>query len=595
MGKIRLLPEDVANKIAAGEVIERPASVVKELVENAIDARATEIEVHLREGGTELIAVIDNGIGMERDDALIAFKRHSTSKIRTATDLNSISTLGFRGEALPSIASVARVELFTRDKDAMFGTRVLVEDSVTKEVSDTGCPFGTQVKVSNLFYNIPARRKYLKTAKTEFIHVMDNITHFAVGHPKISFKVYHNDKESLFLIQSEDLLARIEGVLDKETANGLVELNYHVPELSITGFIGKPAVAKGVNRYQYIYLNNRVISSKIVSAALKKGFGTMLPQGRYPVAVIFINIDPGEVDVNVHPSKLEVRFKREDKIFKSVFHAVQNVFTEVEVPVHVDKRIPTYSISSPRSHKGAKPAERPEMPDLNLKRQEEQVPAYLPFKQDRDFAPQPFGQEEIEEEIEQEEVIQEQLVSFYQVHNMYIVVEIKGGVLLIDQHAAHERILYEQIYQQVLKKRGEGQRLLFPVTVELSPGQKEIFEEHQRELHSLGFEVSLLGKNRLIVSTIPLYIKDFGEGRILLDILDELREAPLDEEDKSHHFVSSAACHLAIRAGKALTQQEMSYLFDKLFSTKFPYTCPHGRPTLIKLTLDELAKRFGRK
>ncbi|MBN1756086.1 DNA mismatch repair endonuclease MutL [bacterium] len=597
MAKIEVLPEDVANKIAAGEVVERPASVVKELVENALDAGTSEITIYLKDGGKELIKVIDDGEGMERADAMVAFKRHSTSKIRVASDLNNIHTLGFRGEALPSIASVSRVELNTRTKDAMFGTKVLVEDSYVQEVSDAGCPKGTQITVSNLFYNIPARRKYLKTTQTELTHLIDIVNRFAIGYPAVTFKLYHNDNEILFLRSSETLLSRLQDVLDKGTSEGLLELSYQVPGLSITGFLGKPAVAKGVNRYQYFYLNRRIMQSRILSAALKKGFGTLLPQGRYPVAILFLEIDPAEVDVNVHPAKLGVRFKREDQIFRHIFKAVEGVFSEVDIPVHQDNRIPTYNIAPPATHRRGlfeinSEQDAAEKRNFTLQRGTNPA-AYLPFSGNTEPAISPRAI--TTDDDEPEEVFEPSMVNFFQIHNLYIVVEIKGGILLIDQHAAHERILYERIYQQVQHKKGEGQRLLFPVNIELTPAQKQVYEEFRGSLANLGFELNMLGKNKLVVSTVPLYIKDFGDGEILLDILDELQEQPLSEEDKLHRFVASAACKMAIKAGKELTIQEMNYLFDKLFTTRFPYTCPHGRPTLIKLTMDELDKRFGRK
>ncbi|MCD6098398.1 DNA mismatch repair endonuclease MutL [bacterium] len=562
MGKIKVLDEWVVNRIAAGEVVERPASVLKELVENSIDAGATEIEIKLVDGGTRLIEVSDNGEGMTKEDAILAFRRHSTSKIQTADDLQRIATLGFRGEALPSIASVARVTLFTRPENEQMGTYILLEDGKPIEIAETGAKKGTRITVENLFYNIPARKKFLKSIRTEYKRSLDTFIRFALGYPNIRFQLTSNGKEVFLLLQTDSTIKRINDTLGNDFSENMIEVKHSTDEILVKGFITKPSFARKSRGYDYIYVNGRFVKSPLVSAAVKHGYGTYLQKGRFPPYILFISIPPELVDPNIHPSKMEVRFKREETIFHTVLKAVEKGFQKAKATP--EKVAPSFSFKETTTTKRETTSHR-----VVAKK----TP---PPQEEPDFF-------RMEPEI-----------NFYQVHNMFILVETKNGILIIDQHAAHERVLYEQALEQLKSNKLIGQRLLFPIVIEVTPQEMEVVKEYKDVMEHLGFETRIYGSGHILIETFPPFIKDIGNGEILHEILEDIISPEIEEPDKFKRVAASIACKAAIKAGDKLSQREMQNLFDMLFATENPFSCPHGRPTVIELTLNELERRFGR-
>lgn len=569
MGNIILLPEEIANRIAAGEVIERPASVVKELVENSIDALAKTIEIELKSGGRDFIRVSDDGVGMDREDAVLAFKRHSTSKIRTMEDLYNIRTLGFRGEALPSIASVSHIQLITRKHEANLGTKVVVQNGEIIEISDTGASAGTTVIVSQIFFNLPVRRKFLKSPQTELQHCVKILTRLALSAPGISFRLVNDGHEIFFLPQEQELLERIGLLLSRDLLGMLISCQYTSQEIRVWGYIARADNALRNRDGEFIFVNGRPIESKVVSSAMKKGYGGLIPQGRYPQGVIFLEM-PGElVDVNVHPSKLEVRFKREELVFSAVMHAVSRAISQVfPTPKEPEK----YRVASPPGFERAVDDEL-----IWSKAKQENL----------------FSVERIIKPGEITQVPQEQnSPRLVQLHNSYIMLEVSDGLLIVDQHAAHERILFEQILNG--SASGIGKRLLFPLSVKLSPMEMSTLKVHEMRLRSVGFNF-VIGDDRVTIESVPPYVRNLERGKFLPRLLQELATIEGENSEGNREFSAEMACKMAIKAGESLSEEEMSFLLDSLFRSENPNTCPHGRPTFIKITLDELETRFGRK
>ncbi len=560
--KIRLLPPDLVQKIAAGEVIERPASVVKELVDNSIDAGARGIEVEIKGGGRELIKVRDDGVGMEGEDAPLAFHRYATSKISSSDDLWSISTLGFRGEALPSIASVSQVILVTKPHKGVSGTLVEVVGGEVQGVQEVGAPEGTSVTVRNLFFNIPARRKFLSSISSEYRQIADLLHNFLLAYPQLSFRFVQDGREVFNYPSAKGKRERVEGIWGARYGGDMLTIVYQEEDLKIEGFISLPKASRTSGRHQRFFVNGRSIVSKLLSHSLLQGYGDLLLPGSYPLAVIFLEVDPKLVDVNVHPTKKEVKFSNSSWVHDTLARAVKASLGKG-----------SFTPSLPRGRRVEEA-----MADY-LERRSTQETLKLPSG-DGGFAPP------------REEARRGPLINFWQVHNLYIITEIKGGLLIMDQHAAHERVLYEKALRNLEQGRAIGQRLLFPQNIELTQVEYSLWEEHQEDFRKLGFELRPFGGRSLLIEAVPAGAKNRGGGELVKGILDQLRE-----EGKARgkdEFAKSYACHGAIKAGDKLTPEEMSNLFDSLFATQTPYFCPHGRPTLIKLTLQELGRRFGR-
>ncbi|HIE26188.1 TPA: DNA mismatch repair endonuclease MutL [Candidatus Poribacteria bacterium] len=638
--RIKVLPEDIANKIAAGEVVERPASVVKELVENAIDAESTNISVEIQAGGKRSIRVIDNGIGMEREDALLALERHATSKIHSVEDLNAIRTLGFRGEALPSIASVCQLELITKTTDAINGTKLVVEGGIIKSVVEIGSSPGTRITVNNLFYNVPARLKFLKSDSTEMSHIINSVTWTALAHPQIQLKLSHNNRTLIDVRACDSIAERIYLLYGKDFAENLMEFTTNLPNFQLHSFIGKPDYTKSNRNYQLFFMNSRPIKSKIIGAALSEALRSMIPKDRFPVAFLFLTIASEDVDINVHPAKTEVRFRNERTIYGQIVRSLQS-------GIYKQKYIPNVKTgSSPFTKRGdlettTEDRER-RIPRLDraiermLQRQRQQTevsqapdtvqPSEIPLDDEsaaEDKTPGISTKSEAEDGIsmgldhstyssrlprqrgdESAADMELELLDFDNIRlktnlfNTYIVAEGKHEVFFIDQHIASERVLYERFLRQLQADGIPGQGLLLPVTVELSATQLAIFNEHIELFREIGFDVEAFGGNTILVRAVPSTLPNSETAEAIMELIDNLSD-DTGKEDRLLEAQGQAlvilACHSAVKAGAKLAMEEMVNLVKELSQTSQPFTCPHSRPIIVRMSKSELESRFKRK
>ncbi len=599
--RIHILPDDLANKIAAGEVVERPAAVVKELVENAIDAGADRIVIDVAAGGQETIRVSDNGCGMGRDDLLLALERHATSKIRTLSDLSALSTLGFRGEALPSIASVSRMALESRTAEEEAGTRVSVEGGRVKEVSAVGRDVGTTATVHGLFYNVPARRKFLKGIETEMRHIVACVSQIGLAHPALSIALSHNGRSVLRLGQA-DRRRRVEEVFGLDVAREAVEAEAEAEGIRVHGFLGRPTFVRRSGTCQALLVNGRPIQSRTLAHAVYDGYGGLIARGDYPFYALYLEVPPGEVDVNVHPTKREVRFADERRVYQVISGTVRRALREADVIPEVSPQtfereapagvapgsyetradpVPTAQETTRPYEVGRKRRSRPAALDLDLQMS-------LPLIGRK--SPEP---EETPEGREAGEVGAE-TAGVWQLHETYILAEIKNGLILIDQHVAHERVLYEETLRGFRAQPTPGQQLLFPLTVSFSLTEMAFLREVFPLLERLGFGIRDLGGNSVVVDAIPSGLRQWEDGKLLKEIVEDLQEAGRSRSGLEERVATSYACHTAIRAGERLSRREMMTLIDRLFETEDPFVCPHGRPIVIKMSLDEINRRFGR-
>ena len=610
---IKILPPDIANKIAAGEVVERPASVVKELIENAIDAESTNINVEIRAGGKRLIRVSDNGTGMTREDALIALERHATSKVGTIEDLQRIQTFGFRGEALPSIASVSQLELLTRTADGLVGTKISVDGGVAKSVQESGCSPGTHITINNLFYNVPARLKFLKSETTELNHLTNQVTWGALAHPKIQFSHSH-DRRSLIDVRSCDsYIERIRLLYGKEFAENLIEFDAELPNLRLHSFIGKPDLTKANRSYQLFFLNSRPIRSKILGAALGEAMRSMVPKNRFAVAFLFLTMDAQEVDVNVHPAKVEVRFRNERAIYSAISRMIHS-------GIHKHKYIPkfdkaTQPVSSTDSQvenrDDVKPRIASHAAESEMAIATSTVFSPTPPRQAGQIAGKvveslpssaPAGVQPPERSIPEGTPLE--LFDFEDVQlktnlfNTYIVAEGKDRVFIIDQHVAAERVLYEHFVQQLKSDGIPVQGLLLPVTVEATPQQITTLNAHTALFAKLGFELEQFGGNTILVRSIPTMLATSSVAMTVTDLLDRLPQtvSPSDELlEVQDEALIMLACKSAVKAGDSLTMNEMVALVKDLSQAKLPFNCPHSRPIVVEMGKNELESRFKRR
>ncbi len=575
--RIRILSESVANMIAAGEVVEAPFSVVKELIENALDAGATEIAVDIKGGGSDLVRVTDNGSGMNRDDALAAFDRFATSKLTTADDLEGISTLGFRGEALPSIASVSRMRLVTCEDGDVEGTEVDLVGGEVRDVRPAGRKRGTTVEVSSLFYNTPARRKFLKSDSVEVRRIMDLLTEYAVLHPSIRLDVAIEGKPALGLMAVDTLAERVAGVLGSRMAAEMLPVSLTEEDGSVEGLVGRPTIARSRAAQQVVAINGRPVRSRLIGAAVRSGYGELLPRNRHPVIFLMLTLDGSFVDVNVHPTKREVRFGNSRRIFGLVESAVRSALMSHDTA----PTLSTYEV---------KTAGRPGVESRSVAAvatPELQFPTVV-----RENQPVAISEDELRTETSNDE----QHTKFWQLHQSYVFIQTREGVLIVDQHAAHERVLYEKarVALSGATEAGPSQQLLFPVAVELSPGEWESFDGVRPLLDKLGFTIREMSGRTVLVEAVPGAFPKWPHDRILHDILTELPSGRTDVRDLVESIAKTVACKAAIKAGDRLTEEEMRALIDQLFAAELPYSCPHGRPTFMRMTSEELDKRFGR-
>lgn len=578
MANIKVLPEHLINQIAAGEVVERPASVVKELVENSLDAGATRITVEVAGSGEDLIRVTDDGMGMTEADARLAFERHATSKIATAEDLVRIQTLGFRGEAIASIASVAHMTLQTKKRGAMEGVSILCEGGELVKVKATGCPEGTQIEVRQLFYNTPARKKYLKNESTEYGHILNVLTGMALVNPGVAFRLVRDEKVVFDLPTTKDRLVRIRDLLGREVADSMIPVFYGHTQLKLEGFIGKPDIVRSNRRGQHLFVNGREVSSHVLSYAVKQAYHSLLPKEKHPAFVLFLQVDPEFVDVNVHPRKLEVRFSDEKAVFRAFLQASKHA---------LEKHVLAPTFDAPERQHQTLLEDRPSEA-VNMK----VTVATLPQMEETRKKATPDREEPVALERDDTDV----LTPLAQMDNSYILCQQGKALVVVDQHAAHERIRYTDLLSEFEKKQKATQPLLTPAQFELAPAEINVLEANAELLGSLGFEIEPFGGNTYAVYGVPSSLVKEDAETMVRGIIDDLDNQAVkgDLQARKERALTFAACRSAVKFGDPLSMEEMKELCTRLMQLELPYTCPHGRPTMVTMTFDELEKRFGR-
>ena len=621
MARIALLPEDVASQVAAGEVVERPASVIKELVENSIDGKATRIEVLIRRGGISYIRVVDDGIGMDRDDALLCLERHATSKIRSGHDLAAIATLGFRGEALPSIASVSRFRLATREHGAIAGTEVLVAGGKIEHVRDGGDAPGTQIEVRSLFYNLPARRKFLRAEATESSHVEHQLLLQAVGHPEIAF-VFINDERLVYqLPPASELRQRIRDLCGASLAAELLDVPpFESGRIAIRGLIGKAGVSRSTRQQQLIFLNGRAVENTTLSYALREGYHTALMKGQHPVTFLFIEMDPAAVDVNVHPSKREVRFRDAASIRDALVEAVRRTLESDRAgwSSSFHSRLPPTQTPPPAA---AAPATRvvpseiapliPQSQQVALRRDWAELPvqrqpapgsaqllataATVPLTPSITAATGAIATGSWEKSEAQPGISDFKILGV--LGKLYLLMENAAGLVLVDQHAAHERILFEEMRRRMENQGVPAQRLLMPLTLQVTPRDGDWLMRHLDLLERAGIGLEPFGAGTFKIDALPTFLRADDPSQLLREIIDDLRETSAQSSRLrlGEEMIAKTVCRHAVKANDALHEQELVRLIQDLLACDLPYCCPHGRPTMIQIGYAELEKKFGRR
>lgn len=618
--QIKILPDNIANKIAAGEVVQRPESVVKELMENSIDAGAQNIEVIIRRAGSVLIQVIDDGIGMNEKDAILCLERHATSKISTIDDLNNIRTFGFRGEALSSIASVSIFELRTETRDEDLGTFIRVENDILKSEKGSFAK-GTSIAVKNLFYNTPARRNFLKSHATELKHIIETFKKIALSNNKVSFKFW-NDDDQIFHYSAGTIEDRLKEIFADNIFDALINVEEITDYLSITGYISKPTFLNKSKNEQYLFINGRFVTNKSINHAVYKAYDHLLEKGDYPFFVLFIELDPKKIDINVHPQKLEVKFDNEKNIYNFVLAVAKKSLGHYDLIPNIEfgedeksnKLINSYKTSSPQNDFSDRPnfLSNPSSSKEKPKSYSEQEIDLLFSTLNTDIKTtnnsekfeHPFGMDDNSREVyhspnddqsDRTDDLKSDSTFIVPLHNKYILTPIKSGLMIIDAHVAHERILYETAINSFEANLPFTQQLLFSQTLELDPAEYELVKELEPHLVKLGFTLKFFSKNVLVIDGVPSDIKVGTEIETFQGILEEYKKNETEKKlEQRDNLAKSYSCKAAIRAGDKLTEREMRILVDQLFATKMPYVCPHGRPIIVKIPLTELDKRFGR-
>jgi DNA mismatch repair protein MutL len=618
---IRLLPDSVANQIAAGEVVQRPASAVKELLENAVDADADTIKLIVKDSGKTLIQVIDNGSGMSATDARLSFERHATSKIRTADDLFSITTKGFRGEALASIAAIAQVEMKTRKTADELGTSILIEGGELKSQEECSTSAGTSISIRNLFYNVPARRNFLKSEAVEFRHIIDEFERVALAHPDLAFSLHHNSTE-VFNLPKANLKQRIVGLFGNPYNLRLAPLEEHTNILVLGGFIGKPEFAKRSRGEQFFFLNRRFIRNSYLNHAVQSAYSELLPKDSFPSYFIFLEVAPNTIDVNIHPTKTEVKFEDERSIYAMLRSAVKKSLGQynispsldfnqemgIELPLNpergfarqpgitVDKTFNPFDNDKTRPD----PSKKDYLRDIDweknqsrhaynqlelLKPQEEKTDPGSPNETEP-------GQHTFNTEWDKESNAEGKR-STYQLHNRYILAHIKSGFIVIDQQGAHERILYERFLENLKIHKGLSQKKLFPESMELSGGDMVYVKALQEDLNTLGFDLSEFGTNTIAIHAVPVELMHTDAAKVIEGLLEEYKnhqsEFRLNQQDSIAKIMARKG---SVKSGKALSGEEMNRIVDELFACKMPYSTPDGKPAVLTYTLDDLDRRF---
>src|SRR5437762_3364328 len=615
MSRIRLLPEIVASQVAAGEVVERPASVVKELVENSIDAGAGKIDVLIRRGGISLMRVIDDGCGMDRDDALLSLERHATSKIRSVSDLEAISTLGFRGEALPSIASVSRFRLTTREPDAVAGTEIVVNGGKIDIVRDGGEAPGTQVEVRSLFYNVPARRKVLPAENTESRNIEHQLHLQAIGHAQIAFTFARDDRVAFQLPATATLTDRIRDLYGNELLQQLVALNgSHSPQIRISGLIGQAGLSRQTRTQQLVFVNGRAIESPLITAAVREGYHTALMKGQYPVTFLFLELDPGGVDVNVHPTKREVRFRDPTAVREAIARCIHETLEAGRAAWQERFRAPP----APAPGDATKTA-----PDLRLRSEviaPEELHRELSYvsptvgggvdsgrARGLDVIGQAPGLPEhfksagdapaLQREQRANRAAQHELQIIGVLNKLYVLMENADGLVLVDQHAAHERILFEELRRRMEEQGVPTQKLLLPQTVNVPPRDADWIERNLSILQEMGIGIESFGPGTFKIDSLPGFLNVSDPAQFMRKVIDDLKSAGKSTSPMrlGEEMIAKTVCRHAVKANDPLRYPEIEKLIRELLECDLPYCCPHGRPTMIQISLTELEKKFGRK
>ena len=603
--RVRILPDDLANQIAAGEVVERPMSVVKELVENSIDAKSTRILIEIEQGGKKLIRVTDNGSGLSLEDAGLSFLRHATSKISSSSDLEKIDSLGFRGEALPSIASISKVHMTTSADEHLGGVIVLVEGGGSAQTKETSCPRGTTIEVSQLFYNTPARKKFLKGDGTESSHITQVVTQHALAHPQIHFTLINNGRKVIDVLPTDQHLYRIAELFGAELAKELIQVDTEYGDYRLEGFISSPVYTRSSRSAQYCYVNQRFVRDKVILHSTQQGYSHLLPKGQHPAIYLFLSMDPKLFDVNVHPAKAEVRFAFQQEVHRFVSGSVKDSLSgskKLSLPMdHSENRYHTTSQSRQTDHR-AVPASNFSEDQSSTRLSSAMELLYMDSTEcsvDRESRGIMSPQVEIfhEKPSAVSNLIYSEFEPLGQLDRSFILMQGKPGILVVDQHIAHERVLYDRFKKAAKNKKIEVQQLLFPLTMEYSPSEVELLIHHQDSLSKLGLELELFGENEFLLRTVPAILKNNDKEEIMREIVDMLPTQKHEEAlfEKFEDILIMMSCRNAIKVNMSLNLDQIRKLISDLQETEMPYTCPHGRPIALLYDMDSILKKFLRK
>lgn len=639
MSKIQVLDQVTIDKIAAGEVVERPASVVKELVENAIDAKAAAVTVEVKEGGISFMRIADNGCGIDREDVPGAFLRHSTSKIRNAEDLEHISSLGFRGEALSSIAAVSQVELITKTPEDSFGTRYMISGGKEEGMEDIGAPDGTTFLVRQLFYNVPARRKFLKTAMTEAGHVSDLMTRMALSHPHISFQFINNGQSKLHTSGNGNLRDVIYHIYGREIAANLINVTYEKNGIRITGYIGAPLISRGNRNFETYFINGRYVKSSIIYKAIEDAYKDFTMQHKYPFTVLHIEVVGEDVDVNVHPTKMEVRFHNQQMVYNSIYEAVDQALHEKElipeVTIDVPKAVPKAQakpepkeqpkeVIQPEVNKSAKVQPEKASGERDLDYFMEQMKKRVMSYHQQNSSAEVKGKSDIFKPQVQVDRVKEAAASYRakqspeqmtlfdgklldkekranykiigQVFDTYWLVEFDSSLYIIDQHAAHERVLYEKTLKEMKTREFTSQMISPPVILNLTMQEAQLLRAYMDQFTRIGFEFEEFGQDSYAVRSVPANLFSIAKKELLMEMIDSLSEEVHRRQSSEllDEKIASMSCKAAVKGNMRLSAQEVDALIGELLKLDNPYHCPHGRPTIISMSKRELEKKFKR-
>ncbi len=602
---IKLLPDSVANQIAAGEVVQRPASVVKELLENAIDAEANQIQLIIKDAGRSLIQIIDNGKGMSATDARMSFERHATSKIRTTEDIFSIETKGFRGEALASIAAVAQVEMKTKTEEEDLGHLIRIEGSEIKEQNIVQTPTGTSISVKNLFFNVPARRNFLKSNQVEMRHIIDEFHRVALAHPTLAFSLYHNDNE-LFKLHKGTFRQRIVSIFGRKHNEQLVPINEETEVVSISGFIVKPEFAKKKRGGQFFFVNDRFIKSSYLHKGILEAFDHLLPNGYHPSYFIHLKIDPKRIDINIHPTKTEIKFDDEYSIFAILRSAVKhslgqyNIAPSLDFTIHPDLEVTTSSTQQPIKEPSIKvnpnfnPFESSKPSSNEIHKTTQFYESFKPDTSEKEsLTIESSFTQTIDSNKSNQDLFNDEMISSsksLQIHQKYILFQVKSGMMIIDQYRAHQRILFERYLEQLTQQKALSQQLMFPINISITEIEKSIAEEIEPTLIQLGFDLEILNES-LSIKAIPTTIEQKQVNEIIENLME--KASYQSQLNQIENIALSIARSTAIKRGQNLTQQEVEHLISELFGTSNPNYSPEGKSIFLNLTLDFIKTQLG--